>query len=121
MQKPHILAPLALLLSIAGASDAFSQCSFVSKNKLGAQSRINTPCDFPVLITSDDPAQDTLSYKSEATAWNNSHPSLKFVSVLPGPVATSNFIEIPASIFGSFTLERQAALKKTPYYYKIKL
>ena len=32
----------------------------------------------------------------------------------------STFIEIPAAVFGSFTLDRQTALKRTPYYYKVK-
>lgn len=121
MQKLSILAPLAVLLSIAGVNEAFSQCSYVSKNNLGAESRVSIPCDFPVLITTDDAEQDTLTYKSEATKWNNSHPTLTFVSVLPGPVATSNFIEIPVLIFRSFPSGKQTALRRTPYYYKVKL
>jgi hypothetical protein len=121
MQKLHILASLTLLLSIVGGREAFSQCSYISKNKLGPGSAVNIPCDFPVLITTGDLAQDTLTYKSAAIEWNNSHPTLPFVSVLPQPVATGNFIEIPASIFRSFTSDKQTALRKAPYYYKIKL
>jgi len=120
MQKLSILAPLALLFSIAGGSEAYSQCSYVSKNKFGAESRVNISCDFPVLITTDDAVQDTLTYKHAAIEWNNTHPALSFVSALPGPVAASTFIEIPAAVFGSFTLDRQTALKRTPYYYKVK-
>ena len=120
MQKPSTIALLTLLLSIVGGS-AFSQCSYVTKNKLGAESRVIIPCDFPVLMTTDDLAQDTVTYKSAAAQWNRSHPTLTFISVLPGPAASGNFIEIPASAFSSFPLDRQAALKRVPYYYRVKL
>jgi hypothetical protein len=121
MQKLFTLVPLTLLLAIAGGKKAFSQCSYVSINKLGAESRINIPCDFPVLIASDDLTQDSVTYKRAAIAWNKSHPKLAFVSVLPGPVATNNFIEIPGSVFISFSQNKQASIKRSPYYYKVKL
>lgn len=119
-QKISILALLVLLLLIAGGK-AYSQCSYVSTNEQGVATKFDIPCDFPVLISTGNPVQDTLTYKSAAIEWNNSHATLTFLSVLPGPVATQNLIEIPASIFISFSPDRQASIKRTPYYYKVKL
>jgi len=89
MQKLSILAPLALLLSIAGGKEAFSKYSYL----------INVPYNFRV-------------------AWNESYKRLA-VSTLPGPITTTYSIKTPDFTFRSFTLDRSTALRGTHYYYTI--
>lgn len=118
--KLTILVLLLSLLSLVGRNKAFSQCSYISTNMQGVTTTIRTPCDFPVLEAISIPFQDTLTYQNSVKRWNNLHPTLTFVSVLPEPVATSTYIEIPAPVFVSFSVDRQAAMQRFSYYYKVK-
>ena len=119
--KQTILALLFFLLLLSGGNEAFSQCSYVTTNEQGVKITSNIPCDFPVLMNTGFSSQDTLAYQNAAAQWNNLHPTLTAVSVLPEPVATGTYIEVPSSVFISFTIDRQAAMKLIPYYYKVKL
>ena len=114
-----ILGKLALtfIMCLAGVT-AFSQCYYVV-TKDAKVNKISIPCDFPVKLSTVNPVQDKSNFENAILNWKAANPMLKDLKLVPRSHPDTVTIEIPGAAFNALPADKQQAMKRFSYFYKI--
>ncbi len=95
-----------------------AQCIHLTTEN-GIENKLNIPCDFPVFINNNQPEQDKLNFESELKNWFINNPKFKDLQIAPASHLTNYSVEIPFSVYSSFTLDKKKMIDAIPYFYKV--
>jgi len=95
---------------------SFSQCQYVITKDA---KKITIPSDFPVKLSSGNPAQDQSDFDAALLKWKKVNITLINFAMTPKEISDGTYIEIPRSIYLSFSADKQKAVNAFPDFYKI--
>ena len=97
---------------------SFSQCKYVI-TKDAKERKISIPSDFPVKLSTDNPAQDQSDFDAALVKWRKANITFINFAMTPKEISDGTYIEIPRSIYLSFSADKQKAVNAFPEFYKI--
>jgi hypothetical protein len=117
--KITILMPALVLfvLSVVFANAAFADCTYVSIDK-GKVTKMSIPNDFPVQLSTGNPAADQENFEKAIAEWRIQHPELSDLDMTP-PLASGRFIQISKDELENFSPEKRQAILVNSSFYQI--
>jgi hypothetical protein len=97
---------------------SFSQCKYVI-TKDAKERKISIPSDFPVKLSTGNPAQDQSDFDAALAKWKKANITLINFAITPKEISDGTYIEIPRSIYLSFSADKQKVVNAFPDFYKI--
>jgi hypothetical protein len=116
-RRSSILLFILVFVLCAFAQKASAQCKYVSMDK-GKATFTSIPCDFPVQLSTGNPAADKENFLNAVADWQKLHPDFVQVNIVPG-VASGNFIQIPNQELVNISAEKVAAMRENSGFYQI--
>lgn len=119
-KRSSILLFVALCILFAFSHkvvSAQSQCRYVAMEK-GKATFTSIPCDFPVQLTTGNPAADKENFDKAVADWQRLHPDLPKLDFTPG-MASGNLIQIPNEQLVNIPAEKVAAMQQNSSFYQI--
>lgn len=107
------------MLLLALVPNAYSQCAYHSTDSTGNAISENIPCNFPVYVTTGDPAADGERFQTELNAWTVNNKAYPEFGTGMMPIMSSNYITIPQAEFDLFAASKKNIVTAFPNTFRV--